>query len=363
MDKWWIARHGYLWTAMALVPIAGVALIMLLSRLPHRFRRPLIGSLVFLAGLFYATEFFLPTDPDTAENKLTPYIVQFIDPFTQILGALMIGLGLFSIIRIHSRNVATRKPGWANSAALLLAAVIMGYVGFNARANRNIDTTWQGKMVVEGATVGRLRFDLRLPAPDTLSGTARAVIQDTAYTGPIEGVLNPATGAFNVTVPFETLGDYTFVGEVNKFEMQGEFSSPTGRGLMDAERSGWADIGFAYLFEGLLNNLDAAMFSLIAFYILSAAYRAFRIRSVESTILMTSALIVILGLTFGALITAAVPGEGLASNFKIETWSQWVLSVVSSPSLRAIDLGVGVGALAMALRLWLGIERGALFGE
>jgi len=105
------------------------------------------------------------------------------------------------------------------------------------------------------------------------------------------------------------------------------------------------------------------MFSLIAFFILSAAYRAFRIRSIEGSILMASALIVLLGLSFGVIITQWIPATGLAANLRIETWSSWVLGVVSLPALRAIDFGVGLGALAMGLRIWLGIERGALFGE
>jgi hypothetical protein len=125
----------------------------------------------------------------------------------------------------------------------------------------------------------------------------------------------------------------------------------------------WVNATFQHLFNGLYQGMDAAMFSLIAFFILSAAYRAFRIRSVEASILMVSALIVLLGLSFGVLLTMWVPDSGLAANFRMETWSSWILQVISAPALRAIDLGIGLGMLAMALRIWLGIERGALFGE
>jgi hypothetical protein len=84
---------------------------------------------------------------------------------------------------------------------------------------------------------------------------------------------------------------------------------------------------------------------------------------VESSILMLSALVVLLGLSFGVLLTDKIPAEGMAANFRMETWSQWVLTVLSLPALRAIDFGVGLGALAMGLRIWLGIERGALFAD
>lgn len=116
---------------------------------------------------------------------------------------------------------------------------------------------------------------------------------------------------------------------------------------------------FAVVFIDMLQILDAAMFSLIAFFILSAAYRAFRIRSVEATIMMAVALIVLLGfIPLAMALTAGLPTEGFASNFRIEEMKSWILLTVSTPALRAIDLGLGLGLLAMALRIMLGLEKG-----
>ncbi len=120
-----------------------------------------------------------------------------------------------------------------------------------------------------------------------------------------------------------------------------------------------------FLFDGLLQNMDAAMFSVIAFYILSAAYRAFRIRSVEATILLASALLVMLSLLglaslYWNLGIEKVTGGDPASfwnNFRLKEIADFIGSSIRTPGLRAIDFGIGVGALAMALRLWLGLER------
>lgn len=133
----------------------------------------------------------------------------------------------------------------------------------------------------------------------------------------------------------------------------------------------WENYGFDLMFDGMLQQMDAAMFSMIAFFILSAAYRAFRIRSVEATVLMASALILMFSL-MGAVETpfagfidsltargTGVPDPGhWLNNFKIATIGNWVKSYLQVPSLRALEFGVGLGALAMGLRLWLGLEKG-----
>jgi hypothetical protein len=120
------------------------------------------------------------------------------------------------------------------------------------------------------------------------------------------------------------------------------------------------------LFDGLLQAMDAAMFSIIAFYILSAAYRAFRIRSIEATILLASALLVMLSLLGLAELfwNSAVDGMtggndgNILANFKLTEIAGFIRRNFQAPGLRAIDFGIGIGALAMALRLWLGLERG-----
>ncbi len=106
-------------------------------------------------------------------------------------------------------------------------------------------------------------------------------------------------------------------------------------------------IWYQRLFEYTLQQLDAAMFSIIAFYIFSAAYRAFRIRSIEAGILMFTAMIVMIGI---------VPLGGLIP-FLPEI-ANTILTQLNAPVQRAIEFGIGIGGLAMALRLWLSLERG-----
>jgi hypothetical protein len=135
---------------------------------------------------------------------------------------------------------------------------------------------------------------------------------------------------------------------------------------------GWGFQQYArdLLFDGLLQQMDAAMFSLVAFYIMSAAYRAFRARSIEATILLVTALIVLL--SFMGLIQLAWDGQiaqgaknpdGTVNtdyfrlNFRLADIYAWIRANIQTPAIRGIDFGVGIGLLAMGLRIWLSLER------
>jgi hypothetical protein len=103
---------------------------------------------------------------------------------------------------------------------------------------------------------------------------------------------------------------------------------------------------YEFLFNGLFNQLGSAMFALLGVYIAAAAYRAFRIRSVESALMMGAALVVMLGqISFGRIVYEDMPAI-----------RQWLLEVPNSAAFRAIRLGAGVAGLMLAIRMWLSIE-------
>jgi hypothetical protein len=53
-------------------------------------------------------------------------------------------------------------------------------------------------------------------------------------------------------------------------------------------------------------------------------------------------------------------GNLFLMNLKINVFADWLRSTMQIPAIRAIDFGVGLGALAMGLRLWLGLEKGGV---
>lgn len=119
---------------------------------------------------------------------------------------------------------------------------------------------------------------------------------------------------------------------------------------------------FDFATQGLFFQLDAAMFSLIAFFIISAAYRAFRIRSFEASIMMTAALLVMLSqIPVGAWLTSWLPDHGWVANLRLERLGQWILRQPNAAAQRGINFGLAVGMLATGLRIWLSLERGSYF--
>jgi hypothetical protein len=118
------------------------------------------------------------------------------------------------------------------------------------------------------------------------------------------------------------------------------------------------------LFKGFYVPLNSTMFSLLAFYMATAAYRAFRLRSGEATVLVVAAFLVMLGqVPVGVWLTHWLPTNSAAGSFRLENIALWLLGVLNMAGLRAVGFGIGIGALAIALRMWLNLERGAFFEQ
>ncbi|CAN5372490.1 hypothetical protein BH11ARM2_BH11ARM2_19980 [soil metagenome] len=275
------------WIKLLLAVIVSGLFLFGISFVPPQVRRHVVAIVSFVAGLYWVLLYVWPTPVDWAKGQaaLGPvdgvgiWLQEANGPvvsFTNILTAFLVGLGIYSLLRVHLKRLIAFKTDWFFSFVLLLSMVTMIIFGYADWIQR----------------------------------------------------LDPTRGP--------------------------QLESPANWGLVQFVRD--------FLFEGLLQQMDAVMFSVIAFYILSAAYRAFRIRSIEATILLATALVVMVSL-MGAVANGYddfikhQAGDGFLLNFQLKTIAGWLKDTFQTSSIRGIQFGVGIGALAMGLRLWLSLER------
>lgn len=114
-----------------------------------------------------------------------------------------------------------------------------------------------------------------------------------------------------------------------------------------------ADTPFMWMFENIQAPMQATVFALLAFFVASASFRGFRARSVQATVLLVSASIILLSRSaLGGILADEIP-----------QFAEWMRNYPSMSARRAILIGIGLGSITTSLRVILGIERTWLGGR
>ncbi len=123
-----------------------------------------------------------------------------------------------------------------------------------------------------------------------------------------------------------------------------------------------------WMFNNMFVPMQATMFSVLAFFIASAAFRAFRARSVEATALLIAGCVMMIGrvpigdwvaqtlIENGASFTFAPSGNEY-SVLDFPAITSWLLNIPNAAAKRGILLGVLLAQIAIAVRIIFGIER------
>ena len=161
---------------------------------------------------------------------------------------------------------------------------------------------------------------------------------------------------------------------------------------------------FSWMYKKMYTPLSATMFALLAFFVASASYRAFRIRNFEATLLLISGSILMLGrvpigelIPWWAVSVMIMFGVGaiaapwikdrkmlfglvacgiflfLITGYTLEWGEQntpaflnipaiqrWIFDYPTAAGSRALMIGIGLGILGTSFRIILGIERSFL---
>jgi hypothetical protein len=183
-------------------------------------------------------------------------------------------------------------------------------------------------------------------------------------------VINDAANTVNLWVLL-VVAWATFIGPLSLMQVHGKAVQKRGKGwyfsvivlaatiVMSIAGLPIAEVGlgttnavYQWLFTYGQTPLSGTMYGIIAFFITSAAYRAFRAKNIEATLVLVAGLAMVM---YNApVFTASWPG------FRII--GQWIYDVPNMATNRAVTIGAALGAIALAVRTLMGIERGYLRG-
>jgi hypothetical protein len=132
-----------------------------------------------------------------------------------------------------------------------------------------------------------------------------------------------------------------------------------GIGFWEGEGFREPGTNFDWLYVNVYIPLSSTMFAILAFFVASASYRAFRARNLEATLLLLAAFFVMLGrVPVGDILTQFMP-----DGYRLSNLASWVMNFPQAAGQRAIMIGIALGLVSTSLRIILGIERSHLGGD
>jgi len=265
-------------------------------------KRQLPFVLVFIFALFMVFQYFVP-------HESSEWVYEFLLDWIVIIGIFALALGIWSLFKVSVERIKTRKPNWIYSYVTLAGLFLMIAFGFTGK-NEESWGLYPLFMVLLVAVIWAFMQVQIAPG----AGKKRMY--------------------FGIGLVF--LAAAVLIG---MFDPHWSFYFYTQEGLSNSM--------FRAFFDYILLPILSTMFALLAFFIASAAYRAFRARNLLASLLLIAALVVMM--RFNPWVPYA------------EYWaktSNWLMNVPNLAAQRAIVIGIGLGIVSTAIKVMLGIERG-----
>ncbi len=281
------------------------------------FKRQLPILLAFCVGLVLWAQYYSP-------SSLAQNLQQSFTAWAIILTGAALILGILSAIHHHWSKVSTQKPGYGYSLITLFCFSFVVLAGW---------------FPSEPIAFGLLSRQYFISAVFVILG----IILTVRYIPSVKA--NRASANHALGIMAALFGVVGITGLVVVVPLQRYLFT----GLTIKENS-----LFDWVFQNMFVPLDATMFSLLAFYIASAAFRAFRARSFEATALLISGCIVMIGrVPLGEQLSFAIAGTDIS----FASVASWILNNPNAAAQRGILLGVLLSMVAISLRIIFGIER------
>ena len=337
------------------------------------YRKSITAIMAFLGGSYFFLQFILPDKVGSID--LQKYHGAISDGFI-LVGVMTIGLGLISLLLNHGGRLLRKRQGWSNSLALLLGLLLMlGVCSYDWLIDYRVASEFQ-----KASNLRRYAELIRQDYQDYLVGKEKTferaglldislaemlaehhqLVAQMPYQSLVSAELNDfqrlhgQLREYNVNMQAACTQTASCLGQISNIaKALPEYSLALRLVLEANNKFGVVKQTYRILFEGIFIALGSAIFSLLGFYIVTAAFRAFRVRSFESGLMMFAALLVMLGqISLGILIWPGLADVRL-----------WLLEVPNTAAFRAIELGAAVAGLVLAFRMWLSIESRSFSGK
>ena len=298
-------------------------------------------ALGVLVGIFAVIEFYLPA------HAVGSLMARLLD-YGLILAAAAYVLGGVNVLQVNVPKIRRRERDWPYKIVLLGSAAVMALVGvawhtFGGEPRTGYVSFEPPPAGVAADAAAEIRVLTDDPDAMVQIGSADPV---RAGSDPITATVAPGEAVrVRVTMP-STIKGYTTYDEMVRLE-PGQVVKVRATPVMLWGKEGRI---FTWLYDNVFDPCNSTLFALLAFFIASAAFRAFRARNTEAALLLGSAILVMLG---------SMPMMGHLSYDFVDV-KEWIVDIGNNSGRRAIMMGAALGAIVTGLRIVLGIERSHL---
>ena len=305
-------------------------------------------------GLYAFAEFYIP------HHGVKDFTGDLLN-WAAILTAAAYVLGAVNIMQFNLPRIRRRERDWQFKVVMLAAAVIMFTVGMmNLVTDPGSPGRAEHKPGADQAALAAGKAVVIFDAPDDVIVTAGGQVAKPGRTGAEAARFEVDPGPVGFRAFRDIAGYLEYNEDVWATQQQ---KPPKGVAPLKAPVLAAGDVlivhadppmkwgkegrPFVWLYDHVFAPCNATMFALLAFFVASAAFRAFRARNIEAGLLLGGAILVMLGrVPIGHKISDSLPSI-----------AEWILNVPNNGSRRAIMMGAAIGAITTGMRILLGIER------
>jgi|SaaInl4_135m_RNA_FD_contig_123_19717_length_9825_multi_4_in_0_out_0_3 hypothetical protein len=267
------------------------------------------------------------------KNEVLARLAAAINDYVSILATFALVLGLASLFGVHFNRIYKKRENWGFSVVLVLgfAFSLLAYCLYGVEKEYEVPIPLDRYEVLSKAGEAQVR-------------------EETVHYLLVDGrEIRVGQEIFEL----DAIGPEHKKKKVFYYQVHSNY---------------WFD---TFIFGNVFTPLGATMFSLLAFFMASAAFRAFRAKSIPATLLLVSAFFVMLGrVPIGAFVgqwlefillpiaTLIFPEAWISpSNQWFSEFAGFIMNVPNTAGQRAIMIGAALGMVAASLRIWIGLEK------